>query len=324
MAKNLKITVKNAQLAEALKKFKKPEAAKVVAKPPKETAPTEEKKEPVAAAPTPEAAPIAKPAPREVPRETPREVVREVPKEIVPEESFEAEPAPEKSPERPPERPLGPRLDRPRPSGDRPPFKSHRPGAGPRTFSDGPRPAYQPRGAGAPPAQTGGYHGSGGYRPKPTTAAGTVPEGYKPRPPGSPPYQPGAGGYRPRPPGGPGGSGSGRPADTDPIPQEDLPEVLLAVLLERRPSMPMDTRPGTKPSSREHAPAKTREEEAARKFKDVKDIKAQKSLKSSAPLIRAINKAFVMKTMKAGAHAKAAATNGCRAWAKSSLFALKL
>ena len=33
---------------------------------------------------------------------------------------------------------------------------------------------------------------------------------------------------------------------------------------------------GTKPSTREHAPSKTREDEAARKFKDVKDIKAHK------------------------------------------------
>jgi translation initiation factor IF-2 len=38
----------------------------------------------------------------------------------------------------------------------------------------------------------------------------------------------------------------------------------------------MDTRPSVKPSSREHAPSKIREDEAARKFKDVKDIKAHK------------------------------------------------
>jgi len=275
LAKNLKLTVKNAQLAEALKKFKKPEPqeSKAAPKPePKkaaEKAPREEKEEPVAAAPIPtqEAAPVVKPAPKEIP-----------------EESFEQEieTAPEKQPERPPERPLGPRLDRPphRPSGDRPPFKpsGYRPAGGaPRSYSDGPRPAYQPRHAGGAPhgspqgaPQTGGYQGSSGYRPKPTgLAPGSVPAGYKPRPPGSPPYQPGAGGYRPRPPGSaPGGSGGYRPYTTGRPPGGP----------GRGPGMgrpPMD-RLGTKPSTREHAPSKTREDEAARKFKDVKDIKAHK------------------------------------------------
>jgi hypothetical protein len=58
--------------------------------------------------------------------------------------------------------------------------------------------------------------------------------------------------------------------------------------------------------------------------KTSKISKLIKSLKSTAHLIRAINKASVMKTMKAGAHAKAAATNGCQTWAKSSLSVLKL
>ncbi len=271
MAKNLKITVKNAQLAEALKKFKKPEPKAAAPKPSKTKAPQEEKEEPIAAAPIspPEAPPAPKPAPKEIPEET------------FADEAPAPEKQAEKPPEKPAERPLGPRLDRPvhRPSGDRPAYKpsGYRPGGGtPRTFSDGPRPAYQPRTAGAPgassgtPAPTGGYHGSGGYRPKPAASAG-VPEGYKPRPPGSPPYQPGAGGYRPRPPGGaPGGAGGYRPYTTGRPPGGG------GGFGPRRPSMPMDTRAGVKPSSREHAPAKSREDEAARKFKDVKDIKAHK------------------------------------------------
>jgi translation initiation factor IF-2 len=270
LAKNLKITVKNAQLAEALKKFKKPEPKEAQKEVPKELkpapkkgkAPREEKEEPIVAAPV---------TPPEPPAPKPREL---------PEATFEKEtPAPEKEaekpPEKPPERPLGPRLDRPvhKPSGDRPAYKpsGYRPGGAPRTFSDGPRPAYQPRQAGAPAPgaapQTGGYHGSGGYRPKPAASAG-VPEGYKPRPPGSPPYQPGAGGYRPRPPGGAGGY---RPYTTGRPPGAGG-----AGGFGRRPPPPMDSRAGAKPSSREHAPAKSREEDAARKFKDVKDIKAHK------------------------------------------------
>lgn len=224
MAKNLKLTVKNAQLAEALKKFKKPEPkeTKAAPKPPKE-----KKEEPVVAAPVvpPEAPPVAKPVPKEP---------------IIEEPEVHA---PEPQPERPPQRPLGPRpSERPayKPSGYRPAEPRH---------------AYQPRPTTPRPAQTGGYQSSTGYRPKPTG----VPEGYKPRPPGTP-YQPGGyrprpstpggpGGFRPRPPGGPGGFGRGLP--------------------------PVDSR-STKPSAREHAPAKSREEEAAKKFKDVKDIKSQK------------------------------------------------
>jgi translation initiation factor IF-2 len=264
LAKNLKITVKNAQLAEALKKFKKPEPkelskeTKASPKPSKGKAPREKTEEPVVAAPV---SPPEPPAPK--PEET---FAKETP-------APEAKSPPEKQPERQPERPLGPRLDRPvhKPSGERPAYKpsGYRPGGAPRTFSDGPRPAYQPRQAAAP--QTGGYHGSGGYRPKPAASAG-VPEGYKPRPPGSPPYQPGAGGYRPRPPGPPGGGyrpyTTGRPPGGPGGPGG-------AGGFGRRPLPPMD-RAGTKPSSREHAPAKSREEDAAKKFKDVKDIKAHK------------------------------------------------
>ncbi len=70
-----------------------------------------------------------------------------------------------------------------------------------------------------------------------------VPEGYKPRPPGSPPYQPGAGGYRPRPPGGaPGGAGGYRTYTTG------RPPAGGGGFGPRRPSMPMDTRAGVKPS----------------------------------------------------------------------------
>lgn len=275
MAKNLKITVKNAQLAEALKKFKKPEPkespketqkqARAAAKPPKAM---EEKEEPAAAAPAVHPEP---PAPPEIPREIIKEKAEAPAPESPPEKSAE------RPPERPPERPLGPRLDRPvtplpqRPSGDRPAYKSsgYRPGGGA-------RPAYQPRHAGAPGGgapQTGGYHGSGGYRPKPAASTG-VPEGYKPRPPGSPPYQPGAGGYRPRTPPGSGGSGyrpytTGRPSGSGGPGGS-------GGFGGRRPLPPIDARAGIKPSSREHAPSKTREDEAARKFKDIKDIKAHK------------------------------------------------
>jgi hypothetical protein len=48
--------------------------------------------------------------------------------------------------------------------------------------------------------------------------------------------------------------------------------------------------------------------------------KRTKSLKSTALLTPAINKASVMKTMKAGAHAKAAAINVCHLLAKNSLY----
>ncbi len=265
MAKNLKITVKNAQLAEALKKFKKPEPKELPKEKaaPKGKAPREKTEEPIVAAPV---SPPEPPAPK--PEET---FSKETP---APDKEAEKTPErpPERQPERPAERPLGPRLDRPvhKPTEQRPAYKpsGYRPGGAPRTFSDGPRPAYQPRQAGAP--QTGGYHGSGGYRPKPAASAG-VPEGYKPRPPGSPPYQPGAGGYRPRPPGSPGGAGGYRPYTTGRPPGGPSGPGGFG----RRPLPPLD-RAGAKPSSREHAPAKSREEDAAKKFKDVKDIKAHK------------------------------------------------
>lgn len=115
-----------------------------------------------------------------------------------------------------------------------------------------------------------------------------------------------------------------RLADTDLTPQEDPPEVLLAVLPEDG-VLPC---PWTRAQVQNPQAANMLLQRHAKKkpqgnSKTSKISKRIKSLKSSAHLIRAINKAFVMKTMKAGAHAKAAATNGCRAWAKSSLFALK-
>lgn len=273
MAKNLKLTVKNAQLAEALKKFKKPEepkeetpkASPKISKeasktPPKPKAkpPIEEKEEAVTAPAAPPEPPAQKSAPREI--------IEEPPEAFAPEKLQEK--LQEKQPERPPERPLGPRLERPayKPSGYRPGGSGGSGGPGgsggsSRPFSTGPRPAFQPRQAGAP--QPGGYQSSTGYRPKPASGTG-VPEGYKPRAPGSPPYQPGgSGGYKPRTPGGGYRPYSPRPAGG-------------SGGFGRRPLPPMDTRPSVKPSSREHAPSKTREDEAARKFKDVKDIKAHK------------------------------------------------
>ncbi len=259
MAKNLKLTVKNAQLAEALKKFKKPEE--------KTAAPKIEKPSAKAPLKTGEA---SRPAPEAVETPPPKAEVRP------PEPEHEQEEAPksvERPPERPPERPLGPVSPQPR-SQPRPPYPSpgqSRPAFRPKSYSEGPRPAYQPRQAGAAPPPGGGYHGSGGYRPKPTAASGP-PEGYKPRAPGSPPYT--GGGYRPRPPGGTGGA-PGTPGGYRPRPPGGLGG-LGGAGGGYRPRPPMD-RLGTKPPGRDHAPAKTsREEEAARKFKDVKDIKTHK------------------------------------------------
>lgn len=256
MAKNLKITVKNAQLAEALKKFKKPEKAaapqpKPRPEPELEKAP-EKEREKVAPASAPPAAPVIPAIP---------EAKAPIEKVAAPEPAA-AQP-PEKPTEKLPERPLGPVYPQPRPARPAAPRPPYQPGKPPAGF----RPAYQPRLAGAPAqAPAGGYHGSSGFRPKPTGGLPGGPEGYKPRPPGSPPYQ---GGYRPRPPGGTGAPGGYRPYTGGRPPGGPGGPGGMG----RRP--PLDSsrdRSGPKAPSRDHAPAKTpREEEAARKFKDLKD-----------------------------------------------------
>lgn len=253
MAKNLKITVKNAQLAEALKKFKKPEKAEA----PQPKAPPKAKAEP-AREKAPEKEKEKLPPVHEIP-EAP-----EASHEPVIEKEIEkaAEPAPSEKPlaeklherpvEKPAERPLGPVYPQPRPprpAGARPPYPPGKP-------STGSRPAYQPRPSGAPQgAPAGGYMSSSGYRPKPTG----VPEGYKPKVPGS---SPAPSGYRPRSPGGPGGY---RPYSGGRPPGAGGPG------LGRRPPLETPREP-----SRDRLGAKTREtkapheEDAARKLKEIK------------------------------------------------------
>lgn len=253
MAKNLKITVKNAQLAEALKKFKKPEKAeapqskippKTKAEPKLEKAPEKEKERlpPVHEIPeAPEAAPVID-----------KEIEKTGEPTAAPSEKLPAEKIPEKIAEKPAERPLGPVYPQPRPprpAGARPPYPQGKP-------STGSRPAYQPRPSTAPQgALAGGYMSSSGYRPKPTG----VPEGYKPKVPGS---SPAPSGYRPRSPGGPGGY---RPYSGGRPPGAGGPG------LGRRPPLEAPREP-----SRDRLGAKTREtkapheEDAARKLKEIK------------------------------------------------------
>jgi translation initiation factor IF-2 len=253
LAKNLKITVKNAQLAEALKKFKKPEKAeapqskippKTKAEPKLEKAPEKEKERlpPVHEIPeAPEAAPVID-----------KEIEKTGEPTAAPSEKLPAEKIPEKIAEKPAERPLGPVYPQPRPprpAGARPPYPQGKP-------STGSRPAYQPRPSTAPQgALAGGYMSSSGYRPKPTG----VPEGYKPKVPGS---SPAPSGYRPRSPGGPGGY---RPYSGGRPPGAGGPG------LGRRPPLEAPREP-----SRDRLGAKTREtkapheEDAARKLKEIK------------------------------------------------------
>lgn len=254
MAKNLKITVKNAQLAEALKKFKKPEKAeapqpktlpRAKVEPAREKAPEKEKEKLPSVHEIPEA-PEAVPVIEKTAEPAP------APSEKLPAEKISAEKLHERPVEKPAERPLGPVYPQPRPprpAGARPPYPPGKPSAGS-------RPAYQPRPSTAPQgAPAGGYMSSSGYRPKPTG----VPEGYKPKVPGS---SPAPSGYRPRPPGGPGGY---RPYSGGRPPGAGGPG------LGRRPPLETPREP-----SRDRLGAKTREtkapheEDAARKLKEIK------------------------------------------------------
>ena len=219
MAKNLKLTVKNAQLAEALKKIKKPE--------------TEVKKAP----PQPAVKGLApeKPVKKEVEEKVvpPPVEIKPAPKppEPTPPPPKEPEPAKPAAPPEPP-KPAQPVLGPKYPAGQQPPRPSFQP-----RHSQGPRPPYQPRsGDQRPGGYQGGYQsgprppyqprqGQGPrppYQPRPYQSGPRPP--YQPRPPGSgprPPYQPrpGFGGPRPYTPRGPGGPRFG----TTPIPKDFPP-----------------------------------------------------------------------------------------------------
>ena len=236
MAKNLKITVKNAQLAAAIGKLKKPEG--------KPAAPAKPEQKPVPAAETPvqetpQPAAQQKIAAPPLPPPGPPAIEPKVEPKV--EASEEPPAAPKKASYLPPIR---------KPT-DRPPY---RPPSSPQSYPN--KAAYQPR-----------QSGSGGYRPpsSPTSNANRptgLPSDYKPRQPGAPrPAPGGATGYRPRTPFGrpPFGSGGGSGGPGAP----------------RRP--PFDPRAGLKSPPRDHAPQKSpREEDAARKFKDVRDVKSTK------------------------------------------------
>ena len=194
MAKNLKLTVKNAQLAEALKKIKKPETE--VKKAPLKTAAEKPVKK--------EVEEKVVPPPVEAPVQTPIQI-KPAPKAPEPEipPPKEPEPAAPPAPPKPPQPVLGPKY----PAGQQPPRPSFQP-----RHSQGPRPPYQPRSGDQRP---GGYQGGYQSGPRPP---------YQPRPPGSgprPPYQPrpGFGGPRPYTPRGPGGPRFG----TTPIPKDFPP-----------------------------------------------------------------------------------------------------
>ncbi len=209
MAKNLKINVKNAQLAEALKKLKKPEDAPVKAEP-KKTAPKPDASKPVKAETPPPPreetpAPVAPPVAPSATRAPEPEPAPKPAQEKAPPPAQPTPPQPVLGPKypaqhsRPHERPLGPRPpseQRPyeqRHSGPRQPYSDNRSGG----YQGGSRPPYQPR--------TGGYQGNNPGGPRPPYQPRTG--GYQgaPRPGGPRPYTPGGGpggGFR-RPPGGP-------------------------------------------------------------------------------------------------------------------------
>ncbi len=247
MAKNLKITVKNAQLAEALKKFKKPdEDVKKVR--PKVAAPATATPKPEAPEPKPEVKTEVRPEVKQLqeekrPEPAPIHVKAEPPKPAPAQPPSEptrpAAPAQQAQPTQQPPRPaapaqpvLGPKYpagQQPRPPqlGPKPPVE--------RTYDrDRPRPPYNP-GQPRPGGNQGGYQGGyqGGPRQPYQRPAGP-PHAGGPRPPynnsgqqrtggyqggNRPPYQPRTGGpggyqggprpYTPRPytPGG--GSGGG-------------------------------------------------------------------------------------------------------------------
>lgn len=246
MAKSIKITVKNAQLAEALKKLKKTDEKPIAQKQ------AEQKVLSPALPVTQDAGSTLAPTIK-TSKTTAKSELKATPVEkaaVLPPPASEsiAEPAKETPPPKPQPKPqlLGPR---PPPSssppsslGERPPYRPPSPPAG---SPAGYRPAYQPRHPGS----------GGGYRPPPGAPRPTgLPSTYKPRQPGAPRPQPGSGGYRPRPPFTGGGAGAG------PL---------------RRP--PFDSRPNVKSPPREFGQQKpVREDESLRKFKDVRDVKGPK------------------------------------------------
>lgn len=234
MAKNLKITIKNAQIAAAFEGLKKGGI--------KPTVPTKKEprtKDPVNKPPILEEK--ALPAPAAVEPKKPEIKPQTPPESLPPAPSLRSE---EKAPEKPAPQPtLGPKLG---------PTTSQ-----PRSVpTTGYRPPYQSR----PP-------GSGGYRPPhPSQRPTGLPPTYKPRQPGAPiPSRPsqGPGVYRPRPPFAP-RTGAPRPGFRPGQGPGGF----------SRPSF--DPRQPIKPS-RDFGPQKSpREEEAAKKFKDVRDIKNTK------------------------------------------------
>ncbi|MBY0528668.1 MAG: translation initiation factor IF-2 [Rhabdochlamydiaceae bacterium] len=187
MAKNLKINIKNAQLAEALKlgQIKKPSAAKkkkadeAVESPPAETKPVE-------AAP---AAPVA--AERASPPEPPLAPVEKQQAEepVTKAEPPASEPKAEEQKRAPaPAETPHPGYHRPRPTGSSYPYQKR--DAGP----SGDRPSYPPREGGGYPSREGGrpsYPPREGDRPSYPPRDGNRPS-YPPRDGSRPPYQQGS------------------------------------------------------------------------------------------------------------------------------------
>ena len=264
MAKNLKLTIKNAQLAEALKKLKKPEeappekpAAKAKPAPSKKT----EEKVPPASAPDSALAPEKAskpetPSPAEVKpepsiTEEQPEIREEQPPEIHPEEKLE-----KAAPPRPTPGPASGFTPGPKPAlGPKPqPKPQSQPQLGPKPSSyrppEGPRPVYKPRSMQGPSGQPPGQPAPRVFRtPGPPREGAPVWSGPATGKPKSPP------GFAPRP------SGFGRRPPLGPRPGH-------------RESM--EPRLGPKLPPRE--PQKSAREEEIRKsaFKEVRDLKTQK------------------------------------------------
>lgn len=214
MAKNLKINVKNTQLAEALKlgKVKKPAVKK-------------KKAEDEALKPEAEkAAPVTPAVEKTPPPPSPAEPVQEVKKEAQPPEAPEihepahAKPLPPKQPPAaqpprysPPQQHHASYPSRPDTRGQAPYQPSHRPGAAPHYRKPGfvppagARPPYPPRQGGYPPRP----QGQGGYPPRQYGQGG-----YTPRPQGP-------GGYPPR----STGPGGYRPDQRRPLPSKEIPRI---------------------------------------------------------------------------------------------------
>jgi translation initiation factor IF-2 len=259
LAKNLKINVKNTQLAEALnlgkvkkaivKKNKTEEPAKPEAPEIAKEVPSEKRE--AAAAPILE--PIAEEK-KEKPSETPPPTPKEPEAKISEPASPKPQPAPQTYPkERPYQSPPHQPRYSPSPSGGYPQRQD-------RSYPPRQQGGYPPRapGGGYPPRQTGDRGAPGqqsGYRP------GAAPHYRKPGfvPPAGPrpPYQPRREPYTPRPstPGQPGGY---RPDTRRPLLPKELPRVE-----ERKPGKSFDEEPRKAPQKdfREHKPAAKKTEE---------------------------------------------------------------